>query len=108
MHGDGDCSEDQDLHHYPQKDTHRTLADRPQGGELVGHQCKVQEDWDDSQCNVENSLVKCNQKVDSNVAITEFKKTGEDIQCNVESPHVELDLRRQTRAVCACWPQHQV
>ena len=65
---------------------------------------KFKKTGDDSPCNVENSLVKCDQKVDSNVAMTEFKKTGEDSQCNVESPHVELDLRRQTRAVCVCWP----
>jgi hypothetical protein len=41
---------------------------------------KFKKTRDDSQCNVENSLVKCNQKVDSNVAMTEFKKTGEDSQ----------------------------
>ena len=41
---------------------------------------KFKKTGDDSQCNVENSLVKCSQKVDSNVAMTEFKKTGEDSQ----------------------------
>ena len=53
---------------------------------------------------VENPLVKCDQKVNSNVAMTEFKKTREDSKCNVESPLVELGLRRKTTAMCACWP----
>ena len=38
-------------------------------------------------------MIKCGQKVHSAVAMTEFKKTGEDGQCNVESPLVELGLR---------------
>ena len=35
---------------------------------------------EDSQCNDDNALVKCDQKVHSVVAMTKFKKTREDGQ----------------------------
>ena len=46
----------------------------------------------DNKFNVENPLVKFDQKVHSVVAMTEFKKTREDHMCNVDSPLVELGM----------------
>jgi hypothetical protein len=86
MHGDGDCSGDHDQHHYTQRHTQQ-IAHKEVSWLAINAKFKK---------TGENSLVKCDQKVNSNVAMTEFKKTGEDSQCNVESPLVELGLRRQT------------
>ena len=86
MHGDGDCSGDHDQHHYTQRHTQQ-IAHKEVSWLAIN--AKFKKTGDGSQCNVENSLVKCDQKVDSNVAMPEFKKTGEDSHCDVESPYVE-------------------
>ena len=47
--------------------------------------------------------VMCDQKVNSNVAMPEFKKTGEDSHCKVECSLVEFDLRYKN-IVALCVP----
>ena len=48
------------------------------------------ETWVESQCNVEQPLVKCDQKV---YTVVKLKIKGEDGQCNVEIPLVQMGLK---------------
>ena len=60
-------------HVVPEQTAHLVLS------RLAAH-VEFKKTREDSQCNDDNALVKCDQKVHSVVASTEFKKTQEDSQ----------------------------